>query len=138
MRIDRSPFTIFRFYVRLAAGIVPFLLAGPQSNAQTNTSKVSAKASPKSTSAQPWKIVFDRNMIAPSVVLDAPTPQNIFTASTDKNSAEIELTNDNLSSRPVWSPDGKKIASVREGICGGIFVMDADGKNVRRITNDSI
>ena len=66
--------------------------------------------------------------------MDGITPQNIFVAGTDKNSGEIELTTDNLSSRPVWSPDGTKIAFVRGGKSGGIFVMDADGTNARRIT----
>ena len=47
---------------------------------------------------------------------------------------------------PCWSPDGKKIAfkSGRDGqrgwmgITGEIYVMDADGKNQRRITNNNV
>jgi TolB protein len=46
------------------------------------------------------------------------------------------LTNDRAwDGRPAWSPDGKRIAwpSAREGKAA-IFVMDADGKNPRRLT----
>ena len=57
------------------------------------------------------------------------------------------LTNDpNDDSSPSWSPDGKRIAfeSNRDGhfnMPGGlpayeIYVMDADGKNTRRLTNN--
>jgi Tol biopolymer transport system component len=46
------------------------------------------------------------------------------------------LTNDRAwDGRPAWSPDGKTILwpSAREGK-SAIYVMDADGKNVRRLT----
>ena len=39
---------------------------------------------------------------------------------------------------PAWSPDGNKIAftSVRDAIDLGIYVMDSNGGNVRRLTNN--
>ena len=42
-----------------------------------------------------------------------------------------------LTRDPSWSPDGKRIAfvSTREGN-REIYVMDADGKNPRRLTNN--
>jgi len=41
---------------------------------------------------------------------------------------------------PSWSPDGKWIAfsSIRNGKDFDIWIMDADGKNLRRLTNDSV
>ena len=38
---------------------------------------------------------------------------------------------------PAWSPDGRQIAfnSRPLGILGDIYVMDADGNNIRRLTN---
>jgi dipeptidyl aminopeptidase/acylaminoacyl peptidase len=39
---------------------------------------------------------------------------------------------------PVWSPDGSRIAFVRFGGAGaGAYVMDADGRNVTRLTTSS-
>jgi hypothetical protein len=41
-------------------------------------------------------------------------------------------------SQPVWSPDGRQIAFIRfGGDAGGVYVMDADGGNVRRLTTSS-
>jgi Tol biopolymer transport system component/DNA-binding winged helix-turn-helix (wHTH) protein len=58
--------------------------------------------------------------------------------STRAKSSLVRLT-DNIAMdvRPVWSPDGRKIAfsSNREGK-HKIYVMDADGSNVRRITDN--
>jgi tricorn protease-like protein len=35
---------------------------------------------------------------------------------------------------PTWSPDGKQIAFARLGSNHNIFVMDADGANIRQLT----
>jgi Tol biopolymer transport system component/DNA-binding winged helix-turn-helix (wHTH) protein len=50
----------------------------------------------------------------------------------------VRLTNNSaMDLRPVWSPDGRRIAfsSNRDGK-NEIYVMDADGSNVRRLTNN--
>ena len=40
---------------------------------------------------------------------------------------------------PRWSPDGDEIAYVAEGPNNyDVFVMDADGENVRNLTNDNL
>src|SRR5947199_241856 len=50
----------------------------------------------------------------------------------------LRLTNNNaMDSGPTWSPDGTRIAfwSNRDGK-SEIYVMDADGSNVKRLTNN--
>ncbi len=137
MRIDRSLLAIFRFVILVAATTATFLVVGSKLSAQSSPSKnTSSKSS--SITQQPWKIAFDRNMIAPAYSDGGPTPINIFVVSAGNGSPEIKLTNDDLSTHPVLSPDGKKIAFIREGKSGGIFVMDADGADVRRITEGLI
>jgi len=49
-------------------------------------------------------------MIFPRRVFDAPTPTNIFVANVNEARVELQLTNDDRSAYPVWSPDGKTIA----------------------------
>ena len=49
----------------------------------------------------------------------------------------IALTSDNLPDGPEWSPDGSMIAFVGslDGSQGDIYVMDADGSNIRQLTD---
>jgi Tol biopolymer transport system component len=50
-----------------------------------------------------------------------------------------DLTALGQSERPAWSPDGKQIAFTRWGAAGSrIFLMNADGTNVRGISGSSI
>lgn len=65
-------------------------------------------------------------------------------------SHQTNLTNNPLGGRrswwhgdrgPAWSPDGARIAFARQGVAGDpqnyeIYVMDADGSNETRLTND--
>jgi len=78
------------------------------------------------------------------------SPWNIWVIGADgSNERQLTKTTDGkYSSRPVWSPDGKSIAfhSNRDGTATGligesavenameIYVMDADGSRVRRLT----
>jgi TolB protein len=48
------------------------------------------------------------------------------------------LTGDRLSRQPAWSPDGKRIAHVKiDTSSSEIWVMDADGANSRRLTQNT-
>ena len=49
------------------------------------------------------------------------------------------LTDDkNLANEPAWSPEGRRIAYMRgDGKGGGIYVMNADGTGLRRLTHGS-
>jgi Tol biopolymer transport system component len=93
-------------------------------------------------SSQP-RIAFARNMIFPKAVADAPTPTNLFVVDPSGAGSELQLTSDDRSETPVWSPDGRRIAFIHlnEGPSGRnrrepaneVLVMDADGKNPKRI-----
>jgi Tol biopolymer transport system component len=78
-------------------------------------------------------------MIFPTSRKDAPTPTNIFVANVSVTVGELQLTRDDRSECPVWSPDGKKIAYLhfkkREGgkrrasaeAATEVVLMGADG-----------
>ncbi|MDA1192105.1 MAG: hypothetical protein O3A46_10550, partial [Candidatus Poribacteria bacterium] len=50
---------------------------------------------------------------------------------------DISLDRDTWYYNPAWSPDGEWIAFESNGVGGtlDIFVMDADGNNLRNVTN---
>ena len=60
---------------------------------------------------------------------------------TDVNGAHpIELTDPGYYGRPAWSPDGKQIAFVslshdKVGMRNGLYVMNANGKRLRRVAD---
>jgi TolB protein len=56
----------------------------------------------------------------------------------DNATPPLNLTNSKFDERnPAWSPDGKQIAFISERERGSqIFVMNADGSDVRNLTND--
>ena len=61
----------------------------------------------------------------------------IYTMNPDGGDLQNLTQNSAFDEFPEWSPDGKKIAfrSKRQGGINKIYVMDADGGNVRRITD---
>ena len=69
----------------------------------------------------------------------------IYLMEVDGNNQQRLTDNDFYDTHPSWSPDGKRIAfsSWRDGhfigefgLSSEIYVMDADGKNTRRLTNN--
>lgn len=74
------------------------------------------------------------------VMEDGPDPE-IFRINTD-GTGRKKLTDNTFSDyNPDWSPDGSKMAFVSNRDTGSgvfqLYVMDADGANVRRLTNDT-
>src|SRR5262249_37069625 len=70
------------------------------------------------------------------LALDSPRGANhvILTAQPD-GSGMRQLTSDQINAvEPAWSPDGSTIAFARLGRKGGIYLIDADGTKLRRLT----
>jgi len=55
-----------------------------------------------------------------------------------KNAKIVELAPGHPGAMPAWSPDGSSIAFVsgRDNPQGDIYVVDADGSNMQRLTED--
>ena len=64
----------------------------------------------------------------------------IYTANVNEDAQPLRLTiNESADTEPVWSPDGDRIAFVSD-LFGEteILVMDSDGTNQRRLTNNEV
>ncbi len=82
-------------------------------------------------------LVFGNGSLSPDatklVYNDADNHIFIMDISTGQH---IQLTNGSSDSMPLWSPDGTKIAFLRQTEKGlNLFVMDGNGKNVRALTD---
>jgi Tol biopolymer transport system component len=65
-------------------------------------------------------------------------PSNIFVSDADgRHTQKLTTQTEQYENGPAWSPDGRTIAFARGGSNGPyeIYVMDAEGGNVRRLTN---
>jgi Tol biopolymer transport system component len=109
---------------------------------QTNLTNNPANDLYSNFSPDGTKIVFSSNRRAP----DGTTDSEIYMMNAD-GSNPVRLTNNSATDEtPVFSPDGKKIAftSTRNGNTTSetnnkeIWVMDADGSNPVRLTNNSV
>ena len=78
-------------------------------------------------------------------VSDRDGNREIYVMDSDGNNQRRLTDNDFHDAHPSWSPDGKRIAFVswrdghfigEGGLSSEIYVMDADGKNTRRLTNN--
>jgi Tol biopolymer transport system component len=78
----------------------------------------------------------------PKLLLTIPTNRNgkfdLITVDLEGKNPQQLTTDPRGAMEPTWSPDGKRIAfvSFRTGI-GQIFVMNADGSELKNITNTS-
>ncbi len=74
------------------------------------------------------------------VAAPGTTQWQIHKANLD-GSNDVTLTQGNFKDvYPAWSPDGTRIAFIRAtggADNGGLYIMDADGKNQRKLNNDS-
>jgi hypothetical protein len=79
------------------------------------------------------KLVFARNVVA-----NQSGQLELFKSNPDGSELVRLTTTAEAESEPSWSPDFSRIVFVRKFAPGGpgdLFVMDADGTNVKRLTN---
>lgn len=63
------------------------------------------------------------------------TPTDLYTLQADGSGEMSRLTNDpNSEGSPRWSPDGLRIAYTRGNPDGGIYIINADGSQPRRVS----
>jgi len=67
--------------------------------------------------------------------IDGKMAQDIFKVSLGGKLLNLTRTPNRYEYEPSWSPDGKHIA-FNIGNDAGIFIMDADGSNIRQFTSD--
>lgn len=130
----RPVFAIFLLTILILTGCGAG--SGPVSTAPLSTLS-SSKVLPTTEPLQAQQFVETPKLSGKVVYQSSPIPpSNIFVL--DLNTLQSkQLTTDNNSMEPTWSPDGSKIAYA----CGTnanirqLCIMDADGSNKRTITN---
>jgi Tol biopolymer transport system component len=103
--LKRSGSLVMLITCATAAGVCSRAHAKPHLHPQSGPASLPANAT--------WRIAFERNMIFPGYMLDAPTPINIFVLEVNKLAPEMQITRDGLSTSPIWLPDGERILFVR-------------------------
>jgi Tol biopolymer transport system component len=86
------------------------------------------------------RIAFSMAETPPPGVLRLRTNLDIYTFDVETGE-RTQLTQDPTSDEgPAWSPDGQRIAfvSMRDNTEGEIYVMNADGSDVRRLTDNDL
>ncbi len=98
---------------------------------------------PPAAGAPVQRIAYEANLgINPSLFPDADvaTVRYIFTMNTFGSEQE-SLTRNHVQpdKHPDWSPDGSQIVfdSLRDGARADVYVMNRDGSNIRRLTNNN-
>jgi Tol biopolymer transport system component len=85
-------------------------------------------------------IMFVLEETPPPGVVQAVPDVNIYTFNVDTGE-RTQLSQDASPDLwPTWSPDGQRIAFVsqRDNLAGDIYVMNADGSDVRRLTDNTV
>ena len=126
----------------IAVLLLATLLAACSGDDNRRTPAPAATATPVAATAAPVAAT-----LAPAATATPPTatptpaaPVAATPAPTARRSPQLDLLrltdSDDYDGAPAWSPDGRKIAFVsdRDGD-RDIYVMDADGSNVERLTN---
>jgi TolB protein len=130
------------FSRRVAGGTDDIWVMNADGTEQTNLTNDAANDLYPNFSPDGTRIVFSSNRRAPDGTVDS----EIYVMNADGSNL-VQLTNNGvLDESPVFSPDGKQIAftSTREGNTTNetnnkeIWVMDADGSNPVRLTNNSV